>query len=515
MWQALSFMIENAERKILRPPDAKRNKETIYKERVENIMKRMKKLASLLLAVIMVLAMAINVSAAETGSITINDAVKDQTYKVYQILDLESYDADAKAYAYKTTTEWNTFINSDEVKGTYVNVDEQGYVTWVENADVAAFAKEAQAYAKTNSITPSADEITATSATVEFTGLDLGYYLVDTTLGTICSLDTTNPDVVMEEKNEAPSIEKEVEEDSTGVWGETNDADINQVVNYKATITVQKGAENYIMHDTMSEGLTYTGVTDVTINGADVDAANYTVSTSCTDGCTFEVAFDNNYIATLAAGTKIVVTYSATLNEDAVVGLSGNPNEVKLQYGDENQPSYTPVDKTITYTWDAKVIKFTKDGENEKTLAGATFKLSTDDKGANVLRFHALGDNKYEVCADTDCTKDHVTEITTDATGTFNIEGLDSGKYYLTETDAPDGYNKLTAPVTVTITGATTDEETGDLTYSTVETKVENNTGAELPSTGGMGTTIFYVIGGVIVAAVVVVLITRRRMSVE
>ena len=162
-------------------------------------MKHVKKLASILLALVMALALTATAFAeGETGSITINDAVVGQTYTIYQILDLESYNASANAYAYKATTAWNTFINRDDIKGTYVEVDAQGYVTWKGDADAAAFAKLAQKYAKDNSIT-NQGSVTATSTTVSFTGLDLGYYLVDTTLGTLCSLDTTNPNVTMEE----------------------------------------------------------------------------------------------------------------------------------------------------------------------------------------------------------------------------------------------------------------------------------------------------------------------------
>ena len=104
---------------------------------------------------------------------------------------------------------------------------------------------------------------TAADGTATLSGLNLGYYLVDTTLGTLCSLDTTNPTVAMKEKNEAPTITKDVQEDSNNTWGDKNDADINQTVNFKATVTVKKGAENYTVHDTMSAGLTYKGVTAV------------------------------------------------------------------------------------------------------------------------------------------------------------------------------------------------------------------------------------------------------------
>lgn len=172
----------------------------------------------------------------------------------------------------------------------------------------------------------------------------------------------------------------------------------------------------------------------------------------------------------------------------------------------------TPKDETITYTWDMKVIKYTKNGEEEVVLSGATFKLSYDEKGEDILKFHALGNNEYEVCADADCEKEHVTEITTDETGTFHIEGLDSGTYYLIETAAPAGYNKLANPMKVVISGAVTDED-DKLTYTTIEAKVENKAGTELPSTGGMGTTIFYIAGGVLVVAAAVLLITKKRMS--
>ena len=153
-------------------------------------MKHAKKLASLLLALVMVFAVATTAFAAdETGSITIDNAVVGQTYTIYEILKLESYNKDSGAYSYKATSEWNDFINSADIKGTYVNVDSQGYVTWVKDADAAAFAKLAQAYAKNNPIA-NQGSTEATDATVTFTGLELGYYLLDSSLGTLCSLDT-------------------------------------------------------------------------------------------------------------------------------------------------------------------------------------------------------------------------------------------------------------------------------------------------------------------------------------
>ena len=474
-------------------------------------MKNMLRIASLVLALMMVFAVTA-FAEGETGSITINDAVVGQTYTIYQILDLESYNASANAYAYKATTAWNTFISSEAIKGTYVEVDAQGYVTWKESADAAAFAKAAQKYAKDNSIT-NQGSVTATTTTVSFTGLDLGYYLVDTTLGTLCSLDTTNPNVVMEEKNEVPVNVKTVEEDSTGKYGEKNDADIGQTVNFKSTITAQAGAENYVFHDTMSAGLTYTGVTGVTLNGTAVDASNnYTVVTDgLADGCTFEVRFTQAFCDTLKANDQIVISYTATLNENAVIAGEGNPNTSKVSYGDSSNTKYTPDSQTKTYTWDVDVFKYTMNGETETALAGATFTLSKNTDGSNPITLISKGNNVYRVAKTGETGT--VTEITTDTTGKFTIAGLDADTYYLTETAAPAGYNKLAGPVTVVIGENGVVNATTEASQGVDEVKVLNQTGTELPSTGGIGTTIFYVVGGVLVVGAVALLIVRRRRN--
>ena len=482
-------------------------------------MKLTNKLAGILLALAMVLGIAATAFAeGETGSITIYDAAVGQTYTIYQILDLESYNNEARAYAYKATTAWNTFINSEAIKGIYVEVDAQGYVTWKGNADAAAFAKLAQKYAKDNSIA-NQGSVTATTTTVSFNGLDLGYYLVDTTLGTLCSLDTTNPDVVMEEKNEVPTNVKTVEEDSTGNYGEKNDADIGQTVNFKSTITAQPGAENYVFHDSMSAGLTYTGDAKIYTDEAmtqELATANYTVNATPDDSDTFDITFEQDYLNTITAVTKLYVKYSATLNESAKVGIEGNPNESKLSYGEINQEtgkpgSTTPPSETKTYTWDVDVFKYTMNGETEKALAGATFTLSKNADGSNPIALVSEGNNVYRVAKTNETAT--VTEITTDATGKFTIKGLDADTYYLTETAAPAGYNKLAAPVTIVIGENGVVNGTTEAPQGVDEVKVLNQSGTELPSTGGIGTTIFYIVGGVLVVGAVVLLVTKKRMN--
>jgi len=166
-------------------------------------MKNMRKLFAMVLAIIMVMSLATTAFATMEGeltggSITINDAVSGQTYKAYQILYLESYNAAAGTYAYKANSAWAEWLATCG----YVSIDEQGYVTWVQGKSAADFAKavQTQLAGKTADKTAVAADGKAT-----LTGLNLGYYLVDTTLGTLCSLDTTNPSVEMEEKNEAPT----------------------------------------------------------------------------------------------------------------------------------------------------------------------------------------------------------------------------------------------------------------------------------------------------------------------
>ena len=485
-------------------------------------MKHTKKLASLLLALALAFALAVPAFATQEGtltggSITINDAVPGQIYKAYQILHLESYNKDAGAYAYKANSAWETWLKTQTA---YVSFDTQGYVTWVKDADAAAFAKLAQVEAAkmtadATATAPAADE-EKTYSTVKFENLKLGYYLVDTTLGTLCSLDTTNPDVVMEEKNEVPTNVKTVEEDSTGNYGEKNDADIGQTVNFKSTITAQAGAENYVFHDKMSAGLTYGSVTGITLNGTAVDASNYTVTAPAADGDTFDVTFTQAFCDTLKANDQIVISYTATLNENAKVGLDGNPNVSKLSYGEINQEtgkpgSTTPPSETKTYTWDVDVFKYTMNGETEKALAGATFTLSKNDDGSNPIALVSEGNNVYRV-AKTNET-DTATEITTDATGKFTIKGLDADTYYLTETAAPAGYNKLAAPVTIVIGENGVVNGTTEAPQGVDEVKVLNQSGTELPSTGGIGTTIFYIVGGVLVVGAVVLLVTKKRMN--
>lgn len=467
-------------------------------------MKKMKKLASLMLALVMVLSMAMTVTAANgtntsDGKITINNAVKDQTYTIYQILKLESYDTDKKAYSYKATDDWSDFINSDEIKDIYVIVDDNGYVTWKTGASAAEFAAKAKEYAKN---CDDQGTVKAESGTVEFTGLNLGYYLVDSTLGSVCSLDTTNPTVTIKEKNGEPTVDKNVKEGES--WGKKNDASVGDTVYFETTINVVDGnPKNYVLHDKMSAGLTFDGSVEVKVNGTKITEGYTLITEGITDGCTFEIKFTDG---TLKPNDVVTVTYSAVLNENAVIYDSANTNDTKLVYGENGTTEWVQT-KTYTYKFD-----LVKTDTSNKVLTGAEFKLYDAEEGGNEIALVDKGNGVYRVATSDEKSVSGFESAVIKA-GQVTIEGLDSGTYWLEETKAPDGYNKLSGRKEVKIEDKNLDATVESDIWTAGGVKVENKTGTELPSTGGMGTTIFYVLGSILVIGAAVLLITRKRMS--
>lgn len=492
-------------------------------------MKLIKKIAAIMLSVMMVLGMASVVSAAEgagatsatgNGTITINNAIPKQTYKIYRILELESFSGtdDTGNYAYKVVDRWNNFITTGEGKD-YLKIKD-GYVNWIGATDkvrIAEFAKKALAYAIENKIDCTAE--TAATTTVAFNNLPLGYYVVESSVGALCGLTTTNPTATIQEKNGVPSVEKKVQEDSkvgkTDDWGISNTADIGQTVNFQTTITAQPGAQNYVLHDKMEAGLTFGGTVTVTKNGENVDATNYTLkiatdsSANVTDGCTFEIVFTQSFCNTLKADEQIIVTYSATLNEKAAIAGEENKNTTKLTYGDSSE---TTPRTTTTKTFELPVFKYTTKDSKEKALAGAIFTLSKNTDGTTPINLvETSEENATEATYRVAKTGETgVTTVTTPSSGKFTIKGLDADTYYLTETKQPDGYNKLSAPITVVIA------ENGTITVGSEtvdEVKVLNNTGTLLPTTGGNGTSLIYFLGAVLALVSGVVLITKQRMK--
>lgn len=472
-------------------------------------MKLFKKLAGMLLAMIMVLSMSTVAFAAQgtndnSGSITINDAEKGHTYNAYQVLVLESYNTDAGAYSYKANPAWDGWLKSQTQ---YVSIDDQGYVTWVKDADPAAFAKAALAHAEEANINPVATK-TADGTTVKFEKLNLGYYLIDTTLGTLCSLDTAVSDVEMFEKNEQPPVKKEVKEDSTGNWGDENTAEIGQTVEFRSTIGAKPGAQGYVLHDVMSAGLTLdpdsieaTGLK----KGQDANSGDYhVVTTGLSDGCTFEVVFHQSYLDTITTNTDIVVTYSAVVNENAQVSPSANPNKTTLKYGEDSEFETVP-SETKTYTFKVDVVK--TDDDN-KVLNGAQFKLYDAKTGGNEIALVKVSDGVYRLAKDGETGVDYITTVN----GELEIKGFDANtNYYLEETKAPDGYNKLAERVEIAVKEANLEASVSNGVWQNGGVHIVNKAGDLLPTTGGMGTTILYIIGGVLVIGAGAVLIIRRR----
>lgn len=496
-------------------------------------MKHLKKLAGCLLALVMILTMS-NVAVVNaannndtnyntSGSITINDAVPGQTYSVYQLLYLESYDDTKGAYAYKATASWKNWL---ETQTDYVKFDSQDYVTWKEGANAAAFAKAALAYAKSEqsgietvgqAVAPAATEGQQYS-TVTFNNLQPGYYLLDTTLGTLCSLGTAQPNVTIQEKNEVPDVKKEVKEDSTGNFGSENTAQIGDTVEFKTTIHAKPGAQSYVLHDEMSTGLTLNDQSiKVQVNNQDLAKANYIVSTTgLTDNCDFEITFDQSYLDTITANTDIVVIYSAVLNEDAETYTVPNTNKTKLTYGDDSDYE-TTWKETKTYSFSFDIVK--TDSDN-KLLDGAEFELYDAETGGNKIPLVKESDGKYRVATKAETEANEFASAVIQATnGKATVKGFDDNTiYWLEETKAPDGYNKLASRVEVkfgtkanistSMTGETWEEGNGGV-------HIVNNTGSLIPSTGGMGTTVLYMAGGVLVIAAGALLIFRRRMHTD
>lgn len=462
-------------------------------------MKKIKKTLSLLLLLVLSLAQVGNVKADGTkGTITINNAIVNETYSIYRILDLETYDAQNNHYIYRANTKWQAFINDASKGGKYLEAkNENGntYYVWKENADQVKFTEEAIAYAKANSIEAEAFK-TATSTTVKFTELDLGYYLVSSSVGSLLHLTTTNPDGKINEKNTIkPEVDKEVKENSTGVYGKENDATIGDTVEFKSTITTGAGFKDYVLYDKMSKGLTLnTGSIKayVIVNNDEVaiDEQYYTVNTNV-EGYTFTVTFNNEFIAKQPRNTKIVVKYTATLNENATIEGTGNTNETNLKY--DNGTTETKTTTTYTYKFNLK-----KTDADENEIKGAEFKLYKDNKEILVV-LENEADSIYRVAVAGE------TGVTIKV-GHATIKGLDAGTYYLEEVVSPEGYNKLTSKQEVEVKG-----KNNDNSFHINDISVVNYTGSLLPETGGIGTMLFITFGLILILGFGLLLVTKLR----
>ena len=507
-------------------------------------MKHIKKLASLLLVLVMALSLAVTAFADEstTYSITINNSTAGHTYEAYQIFtgDLSGTTLSNIVWGSGVSEAGQTALGDAAAKAETLKTE----------ADAKAFAKAVAPYLTT----AAGSANTVTDGKYVISGLAAGYYLVKDQDGSLTGdadayteyIIKVVSDTTATPKSSVPTVEKKVKDtnDSTGVtsdWQDSADYDIGDSIPFQLKATLANNVSSYttykvVFHDTLSKGLTYNNDAKVYIDGTETNGFTVTATVNADGTTTLTVSCDD--VKALGAGNSSVITveYTAKLNENAVLGSAGNPNEVYLEYSNNpnksehgnNETGETPKDVVIVFTYKTIINKV--DSENTP-LTGAAFKLEKLIKGK-------------DGAADTWTT---VKEFTVDETTTsFTFSGLDDGQYKLTETKTPAGYNTIDpiyfvieathdvtadAPTLKTLNAYLTDANgnkqtemkdgesvnidlgTVDLTAGSITTTVVNKSGSELPRTGGIGTTIFYVLGGVLVLAAVVLLVTKKRMS--
>lgn len=525
-------------------------------------MKRMKKIMAVLLAAIMTMAMAVTAFAEEgtsgTNTLTVNvktgdgvpeQTLKDQTINLYKLFDVtESTSGETKNYAYTVNTAegYKTALVDALTKAGKTTITEdskdEDFAAAVlaigsnDSTDVQSFANNFTVYALNHNLvaTATSNKITEENKTsYTFNNLAAGYYLVYVTGGkeiqsSLVTVDADTNSVNL--KTEAPSIEKTA--DKTTV-------NIGDVVKYtvKGSIPDTTGYDQYqyIIHDELSKGLDFVNDAAGAALGEGATTVNVTVAfgegvkDASTAPTTAKLDSTNNKKMSLDLsawvkanqtnkGKEFTVTYYAKVNANAIVT---EKNNAQLEYGNKpGETTKTTPSEAKTPTYPLDILK--KDKKGDKKLAGAKFSLyrSSEDakNGKNAIKVSGSNGN-YVVDSTSTTTEFESVEEITGAGYNLHVNGLAEGTYYLVETQAPAGYNKLTAPIKIEITKSA-NTEVNNWTISkdgTVETDkiidVENSTGSLLPSTGGMGTIIFAVIAAILVLGVAVSFIRDKRKN--
>ena len=489
-------------------------------------MKKMKKLLSLVLSVAMVVAMGVTVFADPATTYTIKAPATTHQYEIYQIFtgDLSN--------GTLSNVKWGQ--NGKGTQGEKVNDEVLKALSDVNGKSDREKLNVIEQYAKlSNPVKTISNGATYTAAA--------GYYLIKDKDNTVSGTDTYTTYIVevvgnvnITPKSDSPEFEKKVKDtnDTTGDisgWQDSADYDIGDKVPFKLEGTVSEKYADYkqyyfAFHDVEESGLTFNSDSvNVYVDGNKI-TEGYSLNTNPTDGCTFEVVFENlKNISSVSAGSKIKVEYTSTLNENAVLGNQGNLNKAKLEFSNnpneqqEGKPGTgeTPWDNVIVFTYKVVVNKYANSVAEGNKLTGAEFTLAKKLKDG--------------------ITKNIAVVKSEDGTS-FTFKGLDDGDYILTESKTPEEYNTI-SPIEFTVTadhkiewgkndtrtniltGLTGNVTSGEVTFTPsvdegkLSTDVINKSGSTLPSTGGIGTTIFYVIGGILMVGAGVILVSRRRRS--
>lgn len=493
----------------------------------EKMGKLTKRVIAIMCIFMMVISMVTVVEAVDTnGKVTVTNVKPGETYKIFKILTLESFDETKGAYSYiRNGDSWDGFINSSAAKK-YIETNNDGYVTFKDDQknEIGArnFGLLAMEYAKNKNISPTATAKASneTNAKVVFENLPLGYYLVETSTGTACSIDTTHPKVEIRDKHASPSVSKLVANGGTiSNNKKRNSMNRGDNVFFETIINVKPHVTNYCLHDYMNQYLKYNSVLkdgiayysnekDESLKRKFLKKYNDYVSTTKTnDGCNFHLTFTDSfykkYQDDIDSGklTQIYIKYLVILSNDAPIDTP-LVNTSYLTYGENSR---TEESKTETFTYSIPIFKYT--GYN-KALAGAKFILSKDSNPTetNALKFVQSGSN-----FDYNSKNGNVT-LTSYSDGKINIKGIQADTYYLKEIEAPKGYNLIKTPIKIVVTSDTDGKGVVKVDNDVVDqVNVLNNYGSLLPSTGGMGTTLIYAIGCILVLSSGVVLFLKRR----
>lgn len=500
----------------------------------------------------------------DDGTIKVTNAQPGEEYNLYKLADLvASSDNTSFIYTAINGTEgfWERAANGDVEQG-IAAIPGIAFDAETMKIDVTGdLTPQAEALAKiaATQLVPFTDnlklnetrwmETCPTNAntdanTVVFNGLSNGYYFLASSTGTICSLTSMNNKAEVKEKNDVPTLKKQVSDEGTDNWVDANSASVGDIVDFKSKIKIPRGNKGVVYHDAMDTGLELVADENGSQQGAikvhlsdengtklneELNGTLYNVqlktSTEGTDetptleNCTFEVEFTDDLMASYGDRFSndeflyVVIVYSAQVTAKAIEAITNtNPiqqfngnlvNTAKVTYGNEGTL------ESLTETFLGSLLVNKVDGAGNP-LAGAEFDLAG-------LRF----------VLDTTWTKDEIptyrpaldsedaTTLTSPEGGVFRVTGLKQGSYTLSETKAPQGYNMATAPTTIDVDPKYENDDPNEKLIGLMDGSgtVVNNSGAELPSTGGMGTTILYIVGGILVVAAIAFLAVRRRSS--